>query len=351
MTPAPTDTDIERLLKPIGADAKAGISLRYEGTYDKIREARREDDSSLPPGVWERPLKAADQSAVAALSADALEHRSKDLQIAAWLVEAWASLHGFLGAARGIALLAGLCDRFWDTMFPPLDDDNDEARARILDWVDDALARRLRAVRLGDERGPFTLADWERASAEPRPDDAGAPSREALLARISLVGSAHWAAMHDAVSAALDAGETLSQILGARMESPPGLRRAEGALRAVQSLAADVLKATGGRPAPAPAHAPTEAHRIEASPPIELRGGGAAPAPGSISSRADAYRWLTEAADYLLRTEPHSPVPYLVKRAIGWGNMSLAELLQEFIGSADDLISAHRLLGMRRRDE
>jgi predicted component of type VI protein secretion system len=72
---------------------------------------------------------------------------------------------------------------------------------------------------------------------------------------------------------------------------------------------------------------------------------------GRIVSRADAYRRLTEAADYLLHTEPHSPVPYLVKRAIQWGNMSLAELLQEFIGNADDLVTVHRLLGMRPRDE
>src|SRR5690606_38548275 len=64
---------------------------------------------------------------------------------------------------------------------------------------------------------------------------------------------------------------------------------------------------------------------------------------------------LSEAADYLLRTEPHSPVPYLVKRAVGWGNLSLAELLMELVGAPDDLVTIQRLLGMRgrerRRDE
>ena len=52
-----------------------------------------------------------------------------------------------------------------------------------------------------------------------------------------------------------------------------------------------------------------------------------------------------------MRTEPHSPVPYLVKRAVQWGNMSLAQLLYEFIGNPEDLVAIQRLLGMRARDE
>jgi type VI secretion system protein ImpA len=72
---------------------------------------------------------------------------------------------------------------------------------------------------------------------------------------------------------------------------------------------------------------------------------------GAITSRADAYYRLAEASEYLMRTEPHSPVPYLVKRAVQWGNMSLAELLYEFVGNPDDLVAIQRLLGMRGREE
>jgi type VI secretion system protein ImpA len=52
-----------------------------------------------------------------------------------------------------------------------------------------------------------------------------------------------------------------------------------------------------------------------------------------------------------MRTEPHSPVPYLVKRAVQWGNMSLTQLLSEFIGNPEDLVTIQRLLGMRGREE
>ena len=53
---------------------------------------------------------------------------------------------------------------------------------------------------------------------------------------------------------------------------------------------------------------------------------------GPITSRAQAYKMLDAAADYLLRAEPHSPAPYLVKRAVTWGRMPLQDLLKEAMG-------------------
>ena len=56
---------------------------------------------------------------------------------------------------------------------------------------------------------------------------------------------------------------------------------------------------------------------------------------------------LSEAADYLLMHEPHSPTPYLVKRAVSWGNMTLNELLQELVNEEHDLRQIYKLLGMQ----
>jgi len=71
------------------------------------------------------------------------------------------------------------------------------------------------------------------------------------------------------------------------------------------------------------------------------------PGSGAIRSREEAYRRLSDAADYLLRTEPHSPTPYLVMRAVAWGRMPLNELLQELVNSEGDLKQLYTLLGMR----
>jgi len=66
-----------------------------------------------------------------------------------------------------------------------------------------------------------------------------------------------------------------------------------------------------------------------------------------IRSRADAYRYLNDAADYLLQVEPHSPTPYLIKRAVTWGGMTLPSLLQELVLTPQDLQAIYALLGLQ----
>jgi len=67
---------------------------------------------------------------------------------------------------------------------------------------------------------------------------------------------------------------------------------------------------------------------------------------GPIRSRAEAYQRLAEAADFLQRTEPHSPTPYLVRRAIQWGNMDLRELLPHLIRNDHALLEVAQLLNI-----
>ena len=49
----------EDLLRPIPGPNPGGANLRDDPLYDKLTEARREDDG-LPQGEWTRPRKVAD---------------------------------------------------------------------------------------------------------------------------------------------------------------------------------------------------------------------------------------------------------------------------------------------------
>jgi len=95
----------------------------------------------------------------------------------------------------------------------------------------------------------------------------------------------------------------------------------------------------------APLDAQMNGERMDA-----IEDAGTAPPAGSpvdhARARAEAYRKLAEAAQTLMRIEPHSPTPYLVRRAIAWGGMSLAELMRHFIDSGYDLRSLYSMLGM-----
>jgi type VI secretion system protein ImpA len=70
-------------------------------------------------------------------------------------------------------------------------------------------------------------------------------------------------------------------------------------------------------------------------------------ATGPIRSRADAYRQLEGIANFLQSIEPHSPTPYLVRRAVSWGRMPLPELMQEVLREEGDLNRLFTVLGLK----
>ncbi len=228
-------------------------------------------------------------------------------------------------------------------MFPPLADGGAETRVDLMDWLDDALALRLRLVPLSDSRTgmPFSLTDWEgaRSRMSSGRDAEGGLTWESVLSQTSQAGRAHWTDLHAQLGVGLRAVDELDRVLASVTPDPPSLRRCKAALTAIAGVVEQAIRAFGG---PVP-----EAHDAPSP-----EAGHASYAPGAgIQSRGEAYLRLTEAADYLLRTEPHSPVPYLIMRAVSWGNMSLAELLHEFVGGADNLVAIQVLLGMRKKSD
>src|SRR5579875_31817 len=117
-------SEIERFLEPIPGENPAGKNLKYT-LHDKIKEARRQEDGG-PAGLWERETKSADFKQVIKLSEDALLKASKDLWIVAWLTEAWIYEYEVPGLTSGLQLVQALLERFWDTLYPELDEGDAE---------------------------------------------------------------------------------------------------------------------------------------------------------------------------------------------------------------------------------
>ncbi len=83
----------EDILEPIAGENPSGVDIRYDSElllYDKIKEARRQDDE-LAQGEWQHERKVADFAVVINLAQEGLATRTKDLQLAAWLTEGAAS--------------------------------------------------------------------------------------------------------------------------------------------------------------------------------------------------------------------------------------------------------------------
>jgi type VI secretion system protein ImpA len=79
--------------------------------------------------------------------------------------------------------------------------------------------------------------------------------------------------------------------------------------------------------------------------PDEAREGtqGVAPASGN---RDYWYNRLREAADQLLRMEPHSPIPYLIRRAADLGQKPFPEMIKSFVRDDNLLRELRRELGI-----
>jgi type VI secretion system protein ImpA len=135
----------EDLLNPIDGPNPSGVNLRYDPVYDKIKEARREEDHP-PPGMAERDRKVADNSLVIKLTKEVLANKTKDLQLAVWLTEALLKQTGYGGLRDGLALCYGLTDKFWETVYPELEDSDAQARGAPLGFLGTRLEIPLKMV-------------------------------------------------------------------------------------------------------------------------------------------------------------------------------------------------------------
>ena len=346
--------DLETLLAPVPGERPSGESLRYEGTYDRIREARREDDPRMSRGIYESEPKRADWPSVESLATEALSTRTKDLQLAAWLTEAWTHLHGLAGAREGLRLMTELCTRFWEGMHPELEGDDCEARVSPVVWVNEKLSLKIKLLAVSSpeagEVPAYSYADRESAAhlenlskKDPKAlqtaEARGQVTPAKFHSSVMLTERNFYAELYEDASSALEACGALEGVLAELCgRAAPSLGRFREAVEDVRRLAGDVI---GTRPA--------ADYELETGEEAYVHGDEDEDGPGwssgaPIRSRAEAYQRLAEAADYLLRTEPHSPTPYLVRRAVEWGSMSLNEVLQQLVRNDAEMQELNRLL-------
>lgn len=368
--------DLAPLLAPLSEADPVGESLRYAGVYAQIKDARFEEDPTLPMGDWTRPLKKADWRAVESLCVEVLTKSSKDLQVAGWLTEAWIRRHGLPGLLAGAKLLQGLVTAFWADIHPRMEDGDSELRAAPFAWMNDALAQTvLLHVPLmpWPEAVPpvICLYDWQKAVAAEFGSGAAERQPGSVTSRQELLKEAvhHVDALVVVDSIAQEAvheWDQLSDLLNAQMGSDaPSVSKVSSTLEALQQAVRSLLQDNDPRSVLADEPAVFEEPWAEGTAPafteeysenamIETSTEATSPVSGTslatsgkVGSREEAYRLLELAAAYLEKTEPHSPTPYLIKRAITWGRLPLPELMQEVIKEEGDISRYFSLLGIR----
>ncbi|MEP6946614.1 MAG: type VI secretion system protein TssA [Acidobacteriota bacterium] len=361
---APPVIDLDAIFQPVSEESPSGESLRYSGLYTEISDARRQDDT-LNRGDWQSEIKTADYQTVLDLAVPALATKSKDLQVAVWLSEALIKIYGFAGLRDSLKMVAGLQEKFWDTLFPIVDEGDMEGRANAIAWLDTQGAAALRSAPFTAGRG-FGYNDWVDAKTFDIPGNLESLDYDTQQKYLQLktqadtqgrttsemwkvaVGQTNRAFIESA-QALLDECATAYTELNSVVEEKydrnqmPGLGELKKALDDVQTQVKKIIEVKKLEEPSETDHDQPEQSESGDRDHVAQPGGTAS---GPINNRPEALRRLGEIAAFFHRTEPHSPVAYLVQRAVKWGNMPLESWLQEVIKDPTTLEQLNEMLGI-----
>jgi len=321
--------NLDSLLAPIDAARPCGEDLAFAPELDAIARARQADDPSLEQGAWVTDLKEADWKFVAKQCAQLIEKRSKDLQLAVWLAEAAAKTAGMRGLADSLMLLAQLCERWWESLYPLPEDGSVEQRIGNLAWVAARIGPWLRAIPLTEGSDAYALRDVVAARAQ-----GGDALAKLETARQRGSAGFYVSLMRDC-EACVEAIARLERSVDARLgEEGPSFSAARGAMEDLHLF----LKPLAAPPAGGSVAAPGAGS-------VHVQAPAAATA-GPLQTRAQALAQLRAVAEFFRRTEPHSPVAYLADKAAHWGEQPLHVWLRGLVKDEAAVAHIEEMLGV-----
>jgi len=328
------------LLNPIPGENPSGTSLRYDAVLDKIKEARREEEA-LPQGAWTYEIKKADYPLVIKLATEALTAKSKDLQIAAWLTEALVARDRVAGLREGLDLIRGLIENFWDTLYPEIDEGDLGMRAAAIEWLGLRLDPMIRKVPL--TKNKLNWLKYRESRLVGYEDDVKGNETKTLARQqaiaekkctaeefdeaAKLTGAPYYQQLTEDLAAALQSVEALEALSDQKLgRDAPSLKNLRAALEDLQSAVKHYTPAQEpAQEETAPVGEPTEtAEAPESAAPGALRPAKARKTVTTAeepADRQDAVRRVTHLAQFLRKENPRNPVPYLLLRALRWGEL------------------------------
>jgi type VI secretion system protein ImpA len=319
----------------------------YRQIRDAARAARDAERALMYRGGTDDQGYATDPpdwKPVLQLAPQVIAEQSKDLEIAAVLVEALVRKNGFAGLRDGFALVRRLIECFWDQLYPLPDAEG--VRDRVFPLIglngegnDGVLAAPLLRVPItsAGASGSFSTIEYRQALEVESIADLG--KRDERMQQLGAVPMGEFTKsaaetsekfyrnlledLDQASAEFLRVCELLDEKCGP--DSPPSSNIRE-ALRAVrrdiERVAAPVL-GSGATPSEGEQAAQTAASAAAGA-------SGGVPT-GPIATRDEALQALARVAEFFRRTEPHNPISYTLEQAIRWARMPLPQLLQELI--------------------
>ena len=339
--------EFKQLLSEVSPESPAGEDLEYDPAFVELQRvtARKVEAAIEGPGQEAEQI---DWKGVVRSSNELLA-RTKDLRLAVLLTQALLHTEGFPGLAQGLSLMQQLMERFWDTLYPLLDHEDDDDptmrvniiaslcdRETMLQAVSTAPLvsiegwgsysfQQIRTANSGSTSG----ADGEQSS-DSDATDAGQIRAAFLECPIEdLKATGDGLSQSQATLAAID--QFLMERIGS--SQAPDLSALQGRLKEVAGIINEFLALRG-----------------ESTPDSSAGESGSTDGPamqalaGEIDSRESAMKMMDKISDYFRRTEPSSPVPLLMQRAKRLSTMGFMEIVKDI--APDGLQQVQNISGM-----
>ena len=365
--------NIGTLIAPIdGSHHGVGEDLMFDPRIDAIVAARQEDDPLLAQGNWVTELKVADWDFVKNQCAELLSDTSKDMKLALWYVDALSHTDHLVGISQGLSLLQALNDEYWLTMYPPLDGEEDsmDIRAGLLSWFVKALTDDIKQLSLADtklesydynyyltardhdkqrQQNPdsetsnhLTLSDYNHAIK-----NSSEAWQKALMSNLNKV-TEQWQDLTDQLNdlMGMDApvfAPVTDLLVALTQHLRPLIPEYADTTNSIsQEGVADTVGSEGDNESTM-----LDGNKSLASTKNVILTDFNPSNRDHQSNRRQALKLLAQIQEYFATNEPHSPVTFLLGRAIDWADMPLDQWLAHIIKNEDQLSMISDMVGIQ----
>lgn len=362
--------DIPSLLNPIEGELSVGNDLRldtaHNSDYSQIKDARRaardaernnmfDGDNTEAAEHWQK---------IFVLAPKVIASQAKDLEIACWLTEALVRKSGFQGLKDGFSLIKQLIEHFWEQgLYPIEDEDGIETRVAPIaglngEGADGVLLSPMRNSFITEDAAfePFSLWQYQQAVDVSRLSDEykqteqierNGFSLETIEKAVAQSSSEFYGTLHEDVEVCLQEYQAVDALLTefcGSYDAPPTskiielLEDAKGAINHIAKAKLPIAVET-----PEDDEGETESMDVQQANSNAVQANTVTTA---LNSRDDAFKQLNTIAEYFKKTEPHSPISYMLTKTVKWGNMPLEELMKELIPDSSSRDTYSSLTGV-----
>lgn len=325
--------ELVSLLVEVSPNLPCGINPEYDLAYIEIEKAAR-GKPEQQYGNTVIPREDPDWIEVQRLALE-LFARAKDLRVAVYLTRAALANEGLEAYLVGLQVILGLLEQYWDEVHPQLEADTNDPTMRVnalapLSSVETGLRELRRANFVAERSAKISVREVEMVLGKAPVSDANPAS----VAAVAVAVKEARAAGRDPVLL-VDRLVNTVKAIDLLCKEKLGDHQAPDFRPLSQLLY--YLHGYGSQFAELPDHREVIENSMES---ISHDGGTAASvyvgSRGALANRTDAIKLLEEVCTFLEHTEPSSPAPLLVRRAIRLIDKSFIEIIRDLVpGSLD----------------